>query len=84
MTDERLTKKAPIFKHGESLIHSDYVDGTSSWDTHKWADWVCPVCGWFVGEQYIPRRHNQSKSNYCSNCGQAIDWDAVKEQDHDR
>ena len=87
MSDERLIPKEPVFKVCESMIHTDYADGTSEWMTHKYLDWVCPVCGWFVGEQYVPRRHNQSKSNYCSRCGQAIDWGAVepeKYKQHER
>lgn len=82
--DERLIKKAPIFKHGESVVHVDYVDRPGETKVSKWADWVCPVCGWFVGEQYVPRRHNQSKSNYCSRCGQAIDWDAVEPEKYEQ
>ena len=85
--DERLIKKAPIFKHGESVVHVDYADRPGETKVSKWADWVCPVCGGVVGEQYVPRRHNQSKSNYCSRCGQAIDWDAVepeKYKQHER
>ena len=71
-------KKAPILKKGESVACVDYADGDGTILRKKWLDWVCPNCGWFVGEQYVPRRHNQSKSNFCSKCGQAIDWDAVE------
>lgn len=66
--------KKPIFKTGESIFFVDYADGGGEAKANKWADWVCPSCGWFVGEQYIPRRHNQQKSAYCTKCGQAIDW----------
>ena len=75
---DRWKAKAPVFKTGESLIHVSYADGHGGFETQKWADWVCPNCEWFVGEQYIPRRHNQQKSLYCSKCGQAIDWAAVE------
>lgn len=39
----------------------------------------CPVCGWFVGEQVdvFGRKHNQMKKNFCSRCGQRIDWEGV-------
>lgn len=75
---DRWKAKAPVFKTGESVLHVSYADGRSGFETQKWADWTCPECGWFVGEQYIPRRHNQQKSLYCSKCGQAIDWAAVE------
>lgn len=68
----------PIFKTGESIFFLDYADGRGEAKTNKWADWVCPSCGWFVGEQYIPRRHNQQKSAFCAKCGQAIDWLGVE------
>lgn len=70
---KRVPKK-PIFKQGKSGKFVDYADGTGEYKIDKWADWVCPECGWFVGEQYVPRRHNQHKCNFCSRCGQAIDW----------
>ncbi len=72
---EKQTPKRPVWKKGRSIICKDYADGHGEVEENKWADWVCPNCGWFVGEQYIPRRHNQQKSNYCSRCGQAIQWD---------
>lgn len=72
---ERQTPKRPVWKKGRSVICKDYADGHGEVEENKWADWVCPNCGWFVGEQYIPRRRNQQKSNYCSRCGQAIQWD---------
>ena len=67
-------RKKPVFKTGESVYHVSYADGTGGFEINKWADWTCPDCGWFVGEQYIPRRHNQQKCNYCARCGCAIDW----------
>ena len=72
---EKQNPKKPVWKKGRSVICKDYADGHGKVEENKWADWVCPNCGWFVGEQYIPRRHNQQKSNYCSRCGQAIQWD---------
>lgn len=72
---EKQIAKRPVWKKGRSIICKDYADGHGEVEENKWADWICPNCGWFVGEQYIPRRHNQQKSNYCSRCGQAIQWD---------
>ena len=80
-------RKKPVFKTGESVYHVSYADGTGGFKKNKWADWTCPDCGWFVGEQYIPRRHNQQKCNYCARCGCAIDWsdaDMGGEQDEKR
>lgn len=74
--------RPPVWKEGEGVIHYDHVDGSSHTEVNRWAQWVCPVCGWFVGEQYVPRKHNQRKSNFCSECGQKIDWKAV--DNHDR
>ena len=70
-------KKPPVFKSGETLAHVSYANGSGGFESHKWADWVCPDCGWFVGEQYVPRRRNQRKANYCSKCGCGIDWLSV-------
>ena len=74
----------PVWKDGESIVHTDYADGHAETKANRWAAWVCPVCGWFVGEQYIPsfakyKPHNQQKSNFCSRCGQRIDWESVEE-----
>lgn len=71
---EKQNPKKPIWKQEIGIVHKDYADGHGETVEEKWADWVCPNCGWFVGEQYIPRRHNQRKSNYCSRCGQKINW----------
>ena len=73
-TLEKHIPKKPIFQHRESVVHYDYADGHGKSKVERYADWTCPVCGWFVGEQYVPRKHNQQKSNFCSRCGQAIDW----------
>ena len=45
--------------------------------------WVCPVCGWFVGERLVHSHigtHDQQKSNFCSRCGQKIDWEGVQDE----
>ena len=72
---DRNNQKQPVWKNGRSTIFKDYVDGHGEAEENKWADWVCPECGWFVGEQYLPRQHNQSKCNFCPKCGQAIRWE---------
>lgn len=73
----------PIWKNGESVVHTDYTNGSADTKLNEWASWVCPKCGWFVGEQFIPRwegrkPHNQHKCNFCSRCGQKIDWAKVE------
>ena len=78
---EKLLPKKPVFQHRESVVHYDYADGHGESKVERYADWTCPVCGWFVGEQYVPRKHNQQKSNFCSRCGQAIDWSKPEEND---
>lgn len=70
--------KPPVWKEGHGFFHADKADGTGENIVNKWAEWTFPVCGWFVGEQYIPRHHNQQKSNFCSRCGQKIDWANAK------
>lgn len=72
---DRNNSKRPVWKNGRSIIFKDYADGHGEVEESKWADWVCPECGWFVGEQYLPRQHNQSKCNFCPKCGQAIKWE---------
>lgn len=72
--------KSPIWKERVSIVHTDYADGTAKTEPVKWANWTCPVCGWFVGEQVNVngRKHNQQKSYFCSRCGQRIDWNEVE------
>lgn len=72
---DRKKPNRPVWKNERSTIFKDYANGHGKVELNKWADWVCPNCGWFVGEQYIPRRHNQSKCNFCPKCGQAIRWE---------
>lgn len=74
MALEKRTPKKPVFKNEEYVVAVDYADEHGEMKKEKYADWACPNCGWFVGQQYIPRRHNQKKCNFCSQCGQAIDW----------
>jgi hypothetical protein len=71
----------PVLKNGKSLIHAHYADGHGEFAIQKWQDWVCPVCGWFVGQRYNrfrsgrePHPHDQRKSDWCNECGQKIDW----------
>ena len=69
----------PVWKSGTGLVHSTMADGSGKFENRNWAAWTCPVCGGFVGERYIPpwagaKPHNQRQSNFCSVCGQRIDW----------
>lgn len=78
---EKQMPKKPILKNGESLMHINKGEQPHEWRINKWQDWVCPVCGWFVGQRYNclrshgePHPHDQRKSDYCNECGQRINW----------
>lgn len=78
---ERQIPKKAILKSGESVMHINKGNLPHEWRVNKWEDWVCPCCGWFVGQRYNavrsggkPHPHDQRKSNYCNECGQRIDW----------
>lgn len=78
---EKQIPKKPILKNGETLVHLNKGDKPHEWQLNKWQDWVCPVCGWFVGQRYNALQahpHDQRKSNFCNECGQAIDWSENK------
>lgn len=80
---EKRVPMKPVLKNGESVAFVDYADGHGECKTTKWQDWVCPVCGWFVGQRYNrlqKRPHDQRKSNFCNECGQRIDWSEVDEK----
>ena len=74
---EKQIPKKPILKNGESGSFVDYEDGHGEYKVTEWQDWVCPICGWFVGQRYNwsqNHSHDQRKCNYCNECGQKIDW----------
>lgn len=66
--------KKPIFKQKKDNAFVNYGDGNGEIKEEKWADWTCQNCGEIVGQQFIPRTHNQRKCKFCSQCGCAIDW----------
>jgi hypothetical protein len=81
---EKQIPMKPILKSGESVVHCSYADGTGGFEMNRWQDWVCPVCGWFVGQRYnrvrngsVLHPHDQRKSDFCNECGQRIDWEGV-------
>ena len=78
---EKQIPKKPILKNVESGSFVDYDDGQLEYKVTKWQDWVCPICGWFVGQRYNRSQnhsHDQRKCNYCNECGQKIDWSDEK------
>lgn len=81
--DSRMEGVTPVFRERESVMAVDYADGTGEAKKIKYADWLCPSCGWFVGERHLPRMHSQQKSDYCSRCGQAIDWTKITKEEWD-
>lgn len=74
---EKQIPMKPILKNGENGSFVDYENGHGEYKVTKWQDWVCPICGWFVGQRYNwsqNHSHDQRKCNYCNECGQKIDW----------
>ena len=74
---EKQIPKKPILKNGETGSFVDYENGHGEYRVTKWQDWVCPICGWFVGQRYNRSQnhsHDQRKCKYCNECGQKIDW----------
>ena len=63
--------RKPVWRVKQSVVHTDYADGSADTRTIKRASWCCPVCDWFVGEQVevYGRKHNQQKKNFCDRCG---------------
>lgn len=81
--DNRYEEKTPVFKEQEGVVAADYADGTGEMKITRYADWLCPICGWFVGERYLPRMHSQQRADYCSRCGQAIDWTNITREEYE-
>lgn len=54
---EKQIPKKPILKNGEGGAFVDYADGHGEYKVTKWQDWVCPVCGLFVGQRYNAHRN---------------------------
>lgn len=78
---EKQIPKKPILKSGTEVIHLNKGDEPHEWREVKRQDWVCPVCGCFVGQRHNAfqiKPHDQRKSNYCNECGQAIDWEEME------
>lgn len=39
--------------------------------------WSCPICGSYLNDKDVPVQYRR---NYCSRCGQAIDWNVEEGQ----
>lgn len=83
---ERDTGKEPLLETKTGYSHVSYADGHGEFQTNTFTDWVCPTCGWFVGELYSGhgRWHIQSETTYCARCGQKIDWSLPKDEEKRR
>nr|DAM34244.1 MAG TPA: zinc finger domain protein [Bacteriophage sp.] len=46
---EKQIPRKPILKNGETGSFVDCENGHGEYRVTKWQDWVCPICGWFVG-----------------------------------
>lgn len=74
---EKQMPKKPKIKNRKSTMFLDYVDGHGECKVTKWQDYVCPVCGFSVGERFNisnKKSHDQRKNNFCKECGQKIDF----------
>lgn len=79
---EKAEPKKPVLRSGVGRMHINKGNKPHEWKVTEWQDWCCPVCGWFVGERFNRYRnsgelhpHDQRKSDYCNECGQAIYWE---------
>ena len=81
---EKQIPKKPILKDRTEVIHLNKGDKPHEWREVKRQDWVCPVCGCFVGQGHNAfqiKPHDQRKCNYCNECGQAINWEGAEENE---
>lgn len=78
--------KEPHLKSKSMIYHESRADGTGGFKRHDFEDWVCPTCGWFVGELYsgYGKWHIQGETSYCAKCGQKIDWTKPSEEEKRR
>lgn len=83
---DRDTGAEPVLEEKTSICHEAHADGHGGFKEVKFLDWMCPQCGWFVGELYCGsgRWHIQGQRSYCSKCGQAIDWSKPKAEEKKR
>lgn len=83
---DRDTGLAPVLEEKTSTCHVLYDDGIGRFESHNYTDWMCPKCGWFVGELYsgFGRWHIQREMSYCARCGQKIDWSLPKAEEKKR
>lgn len=78
--------KEPRLENRKSMTHTLYADGTGEFKNTEYMDWVCPTCGWSVGELYSGhgRWHIQGERTYCASCGQKIDWTKPSEEEKEK
>lgn len=83
---ERDIGKEPILESRRSAHHELMADGTGRFVTKEYEEWMCPTCGWFVGELYCGHGmwHIQGEKSYCSSCGQLIDWSKPSDEEKTR
>ncbi len=78
--------KEPVLETKTSVSHVFYADGSDGFESTTFTDWMCPVCGWFVGELFsgFGKWHIQGETSYCARCGQKIDWTKPSEEEKRR
>ena len=76
----------PLLEGHTSAWHEHHADGHGEFHTKTNLDWICPKCGWFVGELYCGHGmwHIQQTSSYCARCGQKIDWTKPSDEEKRR
>ena len=76
----------PILETKTGLHLELHSDGHGEFVQSTYTDWMCPNCGWFVGELYsgFGKWHIQDELSFCSRCGQKIDWSKPKEEEKRR
>ena len=80
---ERDKGAEPLLEEKTSFYDEVRADGTGGIKSSTHTDWMCPQCGWFVGELYSGhgRWHIQQDVSFCARCGQRIDWTKPKEEE---
>ena len=73
---------APVRKTKRSMSHVSYADDLGTMEMHGYTEWLCPICDWFVGaHRSTPINEKKKPCNFCTRCGQRIDWSGVELDD---
>ena len=83
---DRDTGKEPSLEEKTTTHHVVKADGSGEFQSNHYLAWLCPECGWFVGELYcgFGKWHIQGETSFCARCGQRIDWSKPKDEEKRR